>query len=249
MLNLYEKGAPCWWCLGAAGSDLIVWLLSLIGLRGAPSASGMLTRELLQSVAVSLLLIVAGLAYGGWQWNRATTAEVQQADNEKLTLLYLDGQGWRKGNENAPLVIVEFSDFQCPACKQAYEMLESQILPQLGDKALFVFRHYPLVNIHPMAWAAAAAAEEAGEQGKFWEMYAALFESQQELTPARIERIAEQLKLDSKKVRYAVDNHNEVHFKKSIAILKRAVNWASAPRRPLSWCMRAKSISRAAWAR
>ncbi len=214
VLNLYEKGTPCWWCLGAAGSNLLVWLLSLIGLRGVPSASGMLTRELLQSVAVSLLLIVAGLAYGGWQWNRATTAEVQQADNKKLTLLYLDGQGWRKGNENAPLVIVEFSDFQCPACKQAYEMLESQILPQLDDKVLFVFRHYPLVNIHPMAWAAAAAAEEAGKQGKFWEMYAALFESQQELTPARIERIAEQLKLDSKKVRYAVDNHNEVHFKK-----------------------------------
>lgn len=214
VLNLYEKGAPCWWCLGAAGSNLVVWLLSLIGLRGVPSASGMLTRELLQSVAVSLLLIVAGLAYGGWQWNRVTTAEVQQADNEKLTLLYLDGQGWRKGNENAPLVIVEFSDFQCPACKQAYEMLESQILPQLGDKALFVFRHYPLVNIHPMAWAAAAAAEEAGEQGKFWEMYAALFESQQELTPARIEQIAKQLGLDSKQVRYAVDNHNEVHFKK-----------------------------------
>ena len=214
VLNLYEKGSPCWWCLGAAGSNLVVWLLSLIGLRGAPSAAGMLTRELLQSVAVSLLLIVVGLAYGGWQWNRATKAEVQQADNEKLTLLYLDGQGWRKGNENAPLVIVEFSDFQCPACKQAYELLERQILPQLGDKVLFVFRHYPLINIHPMAWAAAAAAEEAGAQGKFWEMYAALFESQQQLTPARIERIAEQLGLDSKKVRYAVDNQKEVHFKK-----------------------------------
>ncbi len=214
VLNLYEKGSPCWWCLGAAGSNLVVWLLSLIGLRGAPSAAGMLTRELLQSVAVSLLLIVVGLAYGGWQWNRATKAEVQQADNEKLTLLYLDGQGWRKGNENAPLVIVEFSDFQCPACKQAYELLERQILPQLGDKVLFVFRHYPLINIHPMAWAAAAAAEEAGAQGKFWEMYAALFESQQQLTPARIERIAEQLGLDSKKVRYAADNQKEVHFKK-----------------------------------
>ncbi|MFN7017668.1 MAG: thioredoxin domain-containing protein [Fimbriimonadales bacterium] len=214
VLNLYEKGSPCWWCLGAAGSNLVVWLLSLIGLRGAPSASGMLTRELLQSVAVALLFLIAGLAYGGWQWNRATTAEVQQADNEKLTLLYLDGQGWRKGNENAPLIIVEFSDFQCPACKQAYELLERQILPQLGDKVHFVFRHYPLINIHPMAWAAAAAAEEAGTQGKFWEMYAALFESQQQLTPARIERIAEQLGLDSKKVRYAVDNHKEVHFKK-----------------------------------
>ncbi|MCX7924228.1 MAG: vitamin K epoxide reductase family protein [Fimbriimonadales bacterium] len=213
VLNLYEKGTPCWWCLGAAGMNLLVWLLSLMGLRGVPSASGMLTRELLQSTAVSLALIVAGLAYGGWQWNQTTKAETEQADNEKLKLLYLDGQGWRKGNENAPLIIVEFSDFQCPACKQAYEMLEKQILPQLGDKALFVFRHYPLINIHPMAWAAAAAAEEAGKQGKFWEMYAALFESQQELTPTRIEKIAEQLGLDSKKVRYAVDNEKVVHFK------------------------------------
>jgi uncharacterized membrane protein len=212
VLKLYEKGSPCWWCLGAAGSNLIVWLLSLIGLRGAPSVSGMLTRELLQSVAVSLLLIVAGLVYGGWQWNNATTAEIVKSDNEKLTLLYLDGQGWRKGNKNAPLVIVEFSDFQCPACKQAYELLEKQILPQLGDKALFVFRHYPLINIHPMAWMAASAAEEAGKQGKFWEMYAALFENQQELTPARIEKIAEQIGLDSKKVREAVDNQN-IHFK------------------------------------
>ncbi|GIV06529.1 MAG: hypothetical protein KatS3mg016_2104 [Fimbriimonadales bacterium] len=212
VLNLYAKGSPCWWCLGAAGSNLIVWILSLIGLRGAPSATGMLTRELLQSIAVSLLLIVAGLAYGGWQWSKATTAQTVKTDNEKLTLLYLDGQGWRKGNENAPLVIVEFSDFQCPACKQAYELLEKQILPQLGDKVLFVFRHYPLINIHPMAWMAASAAEEAGKQGKFWEMYAALFESQQELTPARIEKIAQELGLDSKKVREAVDNQ-DIHFK------------------------------------
>lgn len=211
-LNLYAKGSPCWWCLAAAGSNLIVWILSLVGMRGAPSTTGMLTRELLQSVAVSLLLIVAGLAYGGWQWHNATTAQTVKTDNEKLTLLYLDGQGWRKGNENAPLVIVEFSDFQCPACKQAYELLEKQILPQLGDKALFVFRHYPLINTHPMAWMAASAAEEAGKQGKFWEMYAALFESQQELTPARIEKIAQLLGLDSKKVREAVDNQ-DIHFK------------------------------------
>ncbi len=213
VLNLYAKGTPCWWCLGAAGSNLMVWLLSLVGLRGAPSLTGVQTRELVQSVAVSLALIVAGLAYGGWQWNQTTTAQVIQTDNEKLTLLYLDGQGWRKGNENAPLVIVEFSDFQCPACKQAYEVLEKQILPQLGDKAMFVFRHYPLIQIHPMAWMAASASEEAGAQNKFWEMYAALFESQQDLTPTRIEKIAQQLGLDSKKVRAAVDNQ-DIYFKK-----------------------------------
>lgn len=213
VLNLYAKGAPCWWCLAAAGTNLVVWLLSLMGLRGALQATGMLTRELVQSLAVSLALVIAGLAYGGWQWNRATTAQTIRTDNEKLTLLYLDGQGWRKGNPEAPLVIVEFSDFQCPACKQAYELLETQILPQLGDKALFVFRHYPLVNIHPMAWVAASASEEAGKQGKFWEMYAKLFESQQMLTKTRILKIAEELKLDVEKVRQAVDNQ-DIYFKK-----------------------------------
>ena len=213
VLNLYAKGAPCWWCLAAAGTNLVVWLLSLMGLRGALQATGVLTRELAQSLAVSLALVVAGLAYGGWQWNRATTAQTIQTDNEKLTMLYLDGQGWRKGNKEAPLVIVEFSDFQCPACKQAYELLETQILPQLGDKALFVFRHYPLVNIHPMAWIAASATEEAGKQGKFWEMYAQLFESQQALTKTRILKIAEELKLDVEKVRQAMDNQ-DIYFKK-----------------------------------
>jgi len=213
VLNLYAKGAPCWWCLAAAGTNLVVWLLSLTGLRGALQATGVLTRELAQSLAVSLALVVAGLAYGGWQWNRATTAQTIQTDNEKLTMLYLDGQGWRKGNKEAPLVIVEFSDFQCPACKQAYELLETQILPQLGDKALFVFRHYPLVNIHPMAWIAASATEEAGKQGKFWEMYAQLFESQQALTKTRILKIAEELKLDVEKVRQAMDNQ-DIYFKK-----------------------------------
>ena len=213
VLNLYAKGAPCWWCLAAAGTNLVVWLLSLTGLRGALQATGVLTRELAQSVVVSLALVVAGLAYGGWQWNRATTAQTIQTDNEKLTMLYLDGQGWRKGNKEAPLVIVEFSDFQCPACKQAYELLETQILPQLGDKALFVFRHYPLVNIHPMAWVAASASEEAGKQGKFWEMYAKLFESQQALTRNRILKIAEELKLDVEKVRQAVDDQ-DIYFKK-----------------------------------
>ncbi|BCW96379.1 MAG: vitamin K epoxide reductase family protein [Fimbriimonadales bacterium] len=234
VLNLYAKGSPCWWCLAAAGANLFVWLLSLMGLRrvlqpvGAlaggqiAAAQGeavqyqydtrVLTRELAQSIAVSLALVVAGVAYGGWQWNRATTAQVIQTDNAKLTMLYLDGQGWRKGNEDAPLVIVEFSDFQCPACKQAYELLEGQILPALGDKALFVFRHYPLVQIHPMAWVAASAAEEAGKQGKFWEMYAKLFESQQTLTKTRILKIAEELKLDVEKVRQAMDNQ-EIYFK------------------------------------
>jgi protein-disulfide isomerase len=64
-----------------------------------------------------------------------------------------------------------------------------------------------------MAWIAASASEEAGKQGKFWEMYAQLFESQQALTKTRILKIAEELKLDVEKVRQAMDNQ-DIYFKK-----------------------------------
>ncbi|CUU34047.1 MAG: vitamin K epoxide reductase family protein [Armatimonadetes bacterium] len=213
VLNLYAKGAPCWWCLGAAVSNLLVWVFALIGLRSAPEPASMTGRELVRALMVSMLMMVIGFGYGYWQWQRATKPTQVPYDEARLKLLYLDGQGWRKGNPNAKLVIVEFSDFQCPACRQAFELLEEQVLPELGDKALFVFRHYPLINIHPMAWVAASAAEEAGAQGKFWEMYRALFETQEGLSPNAIERLAKQLGLDAKKVRAAMDNQ-DIHFKK-----------------------------------
>lgn len=219
VMGLYAKGSPCWWCLGAASSNLLVWLLSLVGLRAAPAEAASWGRELLKAVMMTLLLIVAGFAFGAWQWMRITTPTVRDADSQKLKILYQDGQGWRRGDPNAALVIVEFSDFQCPACKQAYEILEQQFLPKYGHKVLFVFRHYPLVELHPMAWMAASAAEEAGAQGKFWEMYHALFKSQQEMTPRNIERIAKSLGLDSQKVSLAMQN-KDIYFKKIYRDLK-----------------------------
>jgi len=212
VLNLYAKGAPCWWCLSAALANLLVWILALLGLRSAPEPNTLAGVELLRVLAVSMLMMVLGFGYGFWQWQRATRPTQVALDTEKLQLLYLQGQGWRKGNPNAKLIIVEFSDFQCPACRQAFELLEKQILPALGDKALFIFRHYPLINIHPAAWMAASAVEEAGQQGKFWEMYQALFESRQSLSPDTMERIAQQLGLDAKKVRQAIEK--DTHFKK-----------------------------------
>jgi protein-disulfide isomerase/uncharacterized membrane protein len=220
VLGLYAKGSPCWWCLAAASSNALVWLLALIGLRAVPleGAAGW-GYELLKSLMMTLLVIVAGFAFGAWQWMQIRTPGETTADAEKLKLLYQDGQGWRRGNPDAPLVLVKFSDFQCPACKQAYEVLEQQFLPKHKEKVLFIFRHYPLTNIHPMAWVAAAATEEAGAQGKFWEMYHALFQHQQELTPLNIERIAQKLGLDSNKVRLAMRNE-EIYFKKIYRDLK-----------------------------
>lgn len=84
---------------------------------------------------------------------------------------------WTKGNPEASVVIVEYSDFQCPACA-AYEPVMTQLLAEYGDRMLFVYRHFPLKTIHRNAASGAAAAEAAGIQGKFWEMHNVLFANQ-----------------------------------------------------------------------
>lgn len=82
-----------------------------------------------------------------------------------------------KGSKDAKVVIVEYGDFQCPSCGRAYPQM-ALITEKYGDKIAFVFRNFPLTTIHPNARAAAATAEAAGLQGKFWQMYDVLFSNQ-----------------------------------------------------------------------
>lgn len=86
-----------------------------------------------------------------------------------------------KGNPEASLVLIEFSDFQCPACGYAFATLTSQ-LDQYFDKLKFEYRHFPLESIHPYAFRAAEASECAADQGKFWEYHDLLFQNQKSLT-------------------------------------------------------------------
>lgn len=81
------------------------------------------------------------------------------------------------GKKDAKVVLVEYGDFQCPACGGAYVQLKSIKEKYKGDIA-FVFRNFPLTNIHPNALASSAVAEAAGLQGKFWEMHDKLYENQ-----------------------------------------------------------------------
>jgi protein-disulfide isomerase len=81
------------------------------------------------------------------------------------------------GPESAKILLVEYSDFQCPACS-AYEPVLKQLLAKYPNDIQFVYRHFPLNQIHPNAYEAALAAEAAALQGKFWEMHDLLFETQ-----------------------------------------------------------------------
>ena len=81
------------------------------------------------------------------------------------------------GNASASATLIEYSDFQCPACA-GYQPMVNQIKKDLGDNIQIIFRHFPLTNIHPNAHLAAQASEAAANQGKFWQMHDLLFINQ-----------------------------------------------------------------------
>lgn len=90
-----------------------------------------------------------------------------------------DPDDWKRGNDSAKAILIEYSDFQCPACGSYYSLVKA-LHEEFGDSLLVVYRHFPLSQIHANAEPACRAAEAAGKQGKFWEMHDLLFERQKE---------------------------------------------------------------------
>ena len=100
-----------------------------------------------------------------------------------------------RGDDNAPVTLVEYGDFECPFCGQA-EPVVRELVSEFGHDLRYVFRHLPLSDVHPHAELAAEAAEAASKQGAFWEMHDLLFEHQDALEPKNLISYAEQLGLD-----------------------------------------------------
>jgi protein-disulfide isomerase len=96
-----------------------------------------------------------------------------------------------RGNPNAPVTIVEFSDFHCPFCRRAHPVIQ-QVLAKYGDRVRLVYKDMPLDNLHPNARAAAEAGHCAAEQGKFWEFHDKLFASEPDSSPATLNRLAQE---------------------------------------------------------
>jgi protein-disulfide isomerase len=97
------------------------------------------------------------------------------------------------------MLLLEYGDFECPACGQAYPVVEA-LQEQLGDRLCFAFRHFPLANVHPHAEHAAEASEAADAQGSFWEMHDMLFENQDALDDQSIAKYAAALDLDTERL-------------------------------------------------
>jgi protein-disulfide isomerase len=121
---------------------------------------------------------------------------MSQDDEAKLSV-QVTKSDHSAGGDAAGVTLVEYGDYQCPFCGQAYPLVKA-IQRQMGSSLRFVFRNFPLTNAHPFAEAAAEAAEAAASQEKFWEMHDLLYENQANLGPELLVEAASSLKLDAK---------------------------------------------------
>lgn len=155
------------------------------------------------SVVTLGIVIVAAIMFGGKSTNDKPEAPVDQK-----ILIREDSNV--KGSKDAKVTIVEFGDFQCPACGAAHPVV-TQIVGEYEGKVKFVFRNFPL-NIHKNAELAAEAAEAAGAQKKFYEMHDMLYDNQADWSESdkaldKFVEYAKELKLDVDKFKKEVQEH------------------------------------------
>ena len=116
-----------------------------------------------------------------------------------------------EGAAGAPVVLVEYGDYECPDCLNAWPIVK-KLREEMGERLAFTFRHFPQTSIHPHASAAAQAAEAAGSQGRFWEMHDLLFRNQKRLADLDITHLALQLGLEVYK--FQADFERPSHLKR-----------------------------------
>lgn len=161
------------------------------------------------SVGILALLLIISFVVNT---NKETTNELQNpnnlaAQNAPSRVEVGVDDDYVKGDPNAPITIVEFSDFECPFCARFY----SQTLPSIQQKYIdtgkvkFVYRDFPL-GFHKNAQKAAEAAQCAGDQGKYWEFHDKIFENQPSLNLENLKKWAMELNLDVNEFNQCLDS-------------------------------------------
>lgn len=115
-----------------------------------------------------------------------------------------------QGGKNAIITLIEYGDYECLYCGQAYPIIK-QVQKYYGSKIRFVFRNFPLTEVHPMAMSAAQTAEYAGAEGLFWKMHDLIYENQSNLNIELLFALAESLNLSPAKLQEALTNKTFDH--------------------------------------
>ena len=149
-------------------------------------------------------------AVGGLVWGLARFSNQSSTEQAVFSVNAVSVSDQIEGNREAGVVLVEYSDFQCPACGAYYSVIK-QIMKEFDGRIALVYRHFPLRQIHQNADLAARATEAAGKQGKFWEMHDIIFENQKEWSNQRkagdfFKQYAESLGLNAERFRADLDS-------------------------------------------
>jgi protein-disulfide isomerase len=148
---------------------------------------------------MAIFAVLGAVAFGVYYFGfRPKPAGESPKDRIEIT-----EQDHIKGSPEASVTVVEFSDFQCPACATYFPVV-SQLSGEMGDDLQLVYKHFPLTTSHPNALSAAWAAEAAGRQDKFWEMHDLLFSRQADWSSLKdplpkFKEYAQELELDGEK--------------------------------------------------
>jgi len=158
---------------------------------------------------VIAILAIIGTVFVLMKLASITPKSDNNTNNSKIAPAILDSDNV-KGNKNAKITIIEYSDFQCPACNAYFPILK-QINDEFSKDILFVYRHFPLKQIHKNAESAARASEAAKEQGKFWEMHDMIFVNQSVWAEDKnakdiFIKYAKNLELDANKFKADIDS-------------------------------------------
>ncbi len=151
----------------------------------------------------STLLLVFGASFFLGRGNSGVTQN-DRGQQVVANDILVHGDSWSVGSPSAKVTLVEFSDFQCPACKASQPELTG-IINKYSRNLRFVYRHFPLPS-HSYAVDAAIAAEAAGKQGKFWEMHDKLFDNQPDFQKDSLIGYAKDLGLDVNKFTTDLDS-------------------------------------------
>ncbi|OGM24872.1 hypothetical protein A2962_04180 [Candidatus Woesebacteria bacterium RIFCSPLOWO2_01_FULL_39_61] len=122
------------------------------------------------------LIVLGVIGFVGYKTYKFFTTPAPAVLPQSIELTDSD---WIRGDKNSKAILIEYGDFQCPACANYFPLVE-KLSQDITSDFTFVYRQFPLTTIHPNAMPAAKAAEAAGKQGKFWEMYKILYEKQDE---------------------------------------------------------------------
>jgi protein-disulfide isomerase/rhodanese-related sulfurtransferase len=199
--------AWCAWCVGSAITITIIFALVVLNwirpARRLDDAAALATLR--RHFSVVMVAVVLGVPAFAILSTHGEAPPVSRVTTNALQAL-IRPDSHVTGNPEAQVAVVEFGDFECPACGRE-EPVVQEVLKKYGARIRFVFRQFPLTQIHRDAMQAAEASECAAAQGKFWEAYHKLYDSQADLTEPALNLYAVELGLDKARFSQCLSSH------------------------------------------